>query len=78
LPKFTENNVVTPKEHLDTIGVAMEDNNIEHEDVEMKLLVACLNEDVKKWFKGFADNRIKRSQIFFKRDGHRRKIMKCY
>ena len=32
-PKFMRKNVVTPEEHLDAIGVDMEDNDIEHEDV---------------------------------------------
>jgi hypothetical protein len=34
LPKFIGNNVITAEEHLDAIGVAMEDNGIKHEDVD--------------------------------------------
>jgi hypothetical protein len=56
LPKFTGNNVITPKENLDDIGVAMKCNGIEHEDVVMKLLVMSLDEDVKKWYKVFPNN----------------------
>jgi hypothetical protein len=52
LPKFIGNNVVTPEEHLEAIGVAMEDNGIEHEDVVMKLPAMSLDEDAKKWYKG--------------------------
>jgi hypothetical protein len=50
-PKFTGNNVVIVEEHIDAIVVAMEDNDIEHEDVVMKLLDSSLDEDANKWFK---------------------------
>jgi hypothetical protein len=66
LPKFTGNNVITPEEHLDAIGVAMEDNSIEHEDVAMKLLATSLDEDAKKWFKGFPDNHLQSYEAFTK------------
>jgi hypothetical protein len=31
LPKFTRNNVITDEDHLDSIGVDMDDTGIEHE-----------------------------------------------
>jgi hypothetical protein len=64
LPKFTGNNVITTEEHLDAIGVAMEDNGIEHEDVAMKLLASSLDEDAKKWFKGLPDNHLQSYEAF--------------
>jgi hypothetical protein len=56
--KFIGNNFVTPEENIDVIGLSMEDNDIEHEHVMMKLLAMSLDEDAKKWFKGFFDNHL--------------------
>jgi hypothetical protein len=50
--------------HLDAIGVAMEDNFVEHEDVAMKLLASSLDEDAKKWFKILPDNHLQSYQAF--------------
>jgi len=66
LPKFTGINVITTKEHLDAIGMAMEDKTIEHEDVAMKLLASSLDEDAKKWFKGLLDNHLYSYEAFVK------------
>jgi hypothetical protein len=44
----------------------MEDNGIEHEDVAMKLLAMSLDEDAKKWFKGFPDNHLQSYEAFTK------------
>jgi hypothetical protein len=80
-PKFTGKNVVTLEEHLDAIGVAMEDNGIEHEDVAMKLLAMSLDEYVKKWFKGLLDNHLQSYETFaklFKGRWTTRKIVECY
>jgi hypothetical protein len=80
LPKFTGNNVIIVEEHIDAIVVAMEDNDIEHEDVVMKLLASSLDEDANKWFKNILDNQLqsyKPFTFFSKRDGKQRRIMEC-
>jgi hypothetical protein len=66
LSKFTGNNVITPKNHLEAIGVAMEYNGVEHEDVVMKLLVMYIDEDAKKWYKSFPDNHLASYEAFTK------------
>jgi hypothetical protein len=55
-PKFIGNNIFAPKYNIESIGVTMEDNGIEHEDVVMKLLAMSLDKDAKKWFKEFLEN----------------------
>jgi hypothetical protein len=64
LPKFTANNVITPADHLHVIGVALENDGVEHEDVAMKLLATSLDEDVKKWFKILPDNHLQSYEAF--------------
>jgi len=54
------------EEHLEAIGVAMEDNDIEHGDVPMKLLTMSLDEDPKKWYKVFPDNHLASYEVFAK------------
>ena len=66
LPKFTGNNVITPEDHIEAIGVAMKDNGIGHEDVAMKLLAMSLEEDVRKWYKGLPDNHLAYYDAFSK------------
>jgi hypothetical protein len=66
LPKFIGNNVVTPEDHLQAIGVAMEDNGIEHEDVAMKLLAMSLEKYARKWYKGLPDNHLASYEAFAK------------
>jgi len=65
-PRFTDNNVITPEEHLKAIGVAMEDNGIEHEVVAMNLLAKSLDEDASKWYKGLPENHLASYEAFTK------------
>jgi len=58
LPKFVENNVITPKDHLHAVGVELLNAGIEHEYVAMRLLSMSLTEDAHRWFKGLADNHL--------------------
>jgi hypothetical protein len=66
LSKFTGNNVVTPEEHLYAIGVALENEGVEHEDIAMKLLAMSLNEDAQRWFKGLPENHLASYEYFTK------------
>jgi hypothetical protein len=66
LPKFSGNNVVITEEHLYEIGREMENERVEHEDVEMKLLATSLTEDAQSWFKGLSDNHIASYEYFAK------------
>jgi hypothetical protein len=65
-PKFTKNNVITLEEYLDAIGMAMEDNGIEHEYVSMNILSMFIYEYFKKWFKGFPENHLQSYEAFAK------------
>jgi len=81
LPKFTRNNVITPEDHLEAIGVAMEENGIEHEYVAMKLLVMSLEEDVRKWYTGLSITTWHPMKILLsclRKDGKKRRIAECY
>jgi hypothetical protein len=51
LPKFTRNDVVTPEDHLYTIGVALLNEGVEHKDIAMRILVMSLTEDDQRWFR---------------------------
>jgi hypothetical protein len=53
LPKFPGNNVITVDDHLYAMGRDMENAEVEHEDVAMKLLASSLTEDAQRWFRGF-------------------------
>jgi hypothetical protein len=52
LPKFPGNNVVTVEDHLYTIGWDMDNVEVEHEDVAMRLLASSLTEEALRWFRG--------------------------
>jgi hypothetical protein len=81
LPKFTENNVITPEERLEAIGVAIKDNDVEHEDVAMKLLAMSLDEDARQWYKGLPDNHLTSYEAFaklFKERWTTKKDSECY
>ena len=56
--KFTRNNVVTGEEHLRFFIDMLNDYEIEHEDVVMKLFVHSLVEDARDWFKRLPDDNI--------------------
>jgi hypothetical protein len=45
LPNISENNVVTIEEHLYAIVWDVENEGVEHEDVEIKILTTSLTED---------------------------------
>jgi hypothetical protein len=45
LPKFPGNNVITADDHLYATGKDMENSEVEHEYVAMKLLASSLIED---------------------------------
>jgi hypothetical protein len=56
-PKFP-GNIVIVEDHLYTIGHNMDNAEIEHEDVAMKLLASSLTEEALRWFRGLPDNHI--------------------
>jgi hypothetical protein len=66
LPKFPGNNVTTVDDHLYAIGRDMENAEVEHEDVAMKLLASSLTEDAQRWFRGIPDNHIASYEDFSK------------
>jgi hypothetical protein len=66
LSKFRGNNVVTPEEHLYAIGVTLENEGVEHEDIAMKLLAMSLNEDAQRGFKGLPKNHLASYEYFAK------------
>jgi hypothetical protein len=52
LPKFPGNNVITVEEHVDAFYMCFQNHplNNDDEDVVMKLFVASLVEDARKWY----------------------------
>jgi hypothetical protein len=56
LPKFTGNDVVTPKDHLYAIGAAFFNEGVEHEGVVLRLLSMSLTKYAQRWFIGLPDN----------------------
>ena len=56
--KFFGNNVVTGEEHLRVFIDMLNDYEIEHEDVVMKLFVHYLIEDARDWFRRLPDESI--------------------
>lgn len=56
--KFSGNNVVTGEEHLRIFIDMLNDFEVEHEDVVMKLFVHSLTEDARDWFRRFLDDNI--------------------
>jgi hypothetical protein len=44
----------------------MENAEVEHEDVAMRLLASSLTEDVQRWFRGLPDNHIASYEDFSK------------
>jgi len=64
--EFPGNNVIIVDDHLYTIGRDMENPEVEHEDVAMKLLASSLTEDDQKWFRGLPDKHIASYEDFSK------------
>jgi hypothetical protein len=65
-PKFPKNNMVTADDHLYAMGRDIENAEVEHEDVEMKLLASSLTKDAQRWFRGLPDNHIASYEDFAK------------
>ena len=55
---FSRNNAVTGEEHLRIFIDMLNDYEVEHEDVVMKLFVHSLTEDVRDWFRRLPDDSI--------------------
>jgi hypothetical protein len=51
LPKFAGNNVVTVEDHLNAFLKFVDDLEIEHEDVVMKMFMQTLEGDTRAWYK---------------------------
>jgi hypothetical protein len=66
LSKFLGNNVTTADDHLYVGGRDMENAEVEHEDVSMRLLASSLTEDAWRWFRGIPDNCIASYEYFSK------------
>lgn len=58
IPLFTRNNVITCEQHLKLFTYIINDYEIEHEDVVMKLFVQSLVEDDRDWYRGLSENNI--------------------
>jgi hypothetical protein len=58
LPKFMGNNVISADGHLYIVGQDMENAEVEHEDVAMRLLASSLTEYAQRWFRGIPDNHL--------------------
>ncbi|KAH9292578.1 hypothetical protein KI387_042238, partial [Taxus chinensis] len=58
IPKFQGNNAITGDQHLKLFINMMEDFEIEHEDVYIKLFIHTLEEDARDWYKALPDNSI--------------------
>ena len=56
--KFSRNNVITSEEHLRVFIDILNDFEVEHEDVVIKLFVHSLIEDARDWFRRFPDDSI--------------------
>jgi hypothetical protein len=66
LPKFSGNNVITVEEHIDNFYACFQIHplNNDDEDVVMKLFVASLVEDARKWYNNLLDKSIKTWEAF--------------
>jgi hypothetical protein len=58
--------VVTADDHFYAMGRDMENAEVEHEDVAMKLHASSLTKDAQRWFKGLFDNHIALYEDFAK------------
>ena len=56
--KFSVNNAVTGEEHLRIFIDMLNDYEVEHEDVVMKLFVHSLTEDLRDWIRRLPDDSI--------------------
>jgi hypothetical protein len=65
-PKFSRNNVTVADDHLYVVGRDMENAEVEHEDVAMRLLASSLTEYAQRWFRGLPDNHIASYEDFAK------------
>jgi hypothetical protein len=65
-PNFPGNNVVTADDHVYAMSQDIENAEVEHEDVEMKLLASSLTEYAHRWFKYLLDNHIASYEDFAK------------
>ncbi|XP_059068480.1 uncharacterized protein LOC131858989 [Cryptomeria japonica] len=52
LQKFDKNNAISAEEHLKSFGDMINDYEIAHEDIIMKLFVQSLIEDAREWYRG--------------------------
>jgi hypothetical protein len=66
LPKFPGNNVVTIEDHLYTIGRDMDNTEVKHKDVAIRLLASSLTEEALRWFRGLPDNHLTSYEYFSK------------
>ena len=57
--KFSGNNVVTSEEHLIVFIDMLNDYEVEHEDVVMKLFVHSLTKDARDWLRKLPNDSIK-------------------
>jgi hypothetical protein len=53
LPKFTRSNAITIEDKLNAFFKFVNDLEIEHKDVVMKMFVKTLEGDVLAWYKAF-------------------------
>lgn len=51
LPKFTGSNVILVEDHVNAFLKFMDDLEIKHEDVEMKMSMQTLEGDARAWYK---------------------------
>ena len=56
--KFARNNVITSEQHLRDFFDLLNDYEVEHEDVVMKLFVHSLTKDARDWFRRLPDDNI--------------------
>ena len=58
LTKFARNNAITSEQHLRDFLDLLNDYEVEHEDVVMKLFVHSLTEDAREWFRRLPNDSI--------------------
>lgn len=56
--KFVGNNAITSEQHLRDFSSLLNDYEVEHEDVVMKLFVHSLIKDARDWFRRLPDDSI--------------------
>ena len=56
--KFARNNAITSEQHLRDFSGLLNDYEVEHEDVVIKLFVYSLTEDARDWFKRLPNDSI--------------------